>query len=191
MRSTFLLAAVAPAAFVAAAPIEASGPPDAPKITAWSSSGSGCPKDSATKFNVGPTLGDSATVSFTGFKGDSSDNCQVHLTLSGGSPGWQVGLKEVTYRGDAYLKAGTSFRTITTSFWSQDAATTSSFESRLTPSGEFKDSFTLQESAPSPAWSKCGSGSGIFNVNHRPVITGNYGTYNIKSAQWRLEWRQC
>lgn len=123
MRSAFLLAAVAPA-FVVAAPVDTYGPPEAPKILDVSASGNGCPSDSQTKINVGSTLGDSASVNFSGFRGDSTGNCQIHVSLGGGSAGWQVGLREVTIRGDAFLKTGTSLKTITTSFWSQDAAKT-------------------------------------------------------------------
>jgi hypothetical protein len=30
-----------------------------------------------------------------------------------------------------------------------------------------------------------------LNVNARPVIQGNGGDYDVKSATWSLQWRKC
>lgn len=59
---------------------------------------------------------------------------------------------------------------------------------------DLKDSFTLRQTTNSPVWSKCTGpegNPGILNVNFRPVVQGNAGSYDVKSATWQLLWRQC
>jgi hypothetical protein len=59
---------------------------------------------------------------------------------------------------------------------------------------DIKDSFTLKQTTNSPVWSKCTGGDGYpgtLNVNLRPVVQGNAGSYDVKSATWHLVWRKC
>jgi hypothetical protein len=59
---------------------------------------------------------------------------------------------------------------------------------------EIKDYITVRSSAADLKWSKCtgDAGSpGILNVNFRPVVQGEFGSYDFKHATWKLEWRRC
>jgi hypothetical protein len=99
-------------------------PPTAPKITRLVFSGSGCPNDSNSVKSDSATLGDSAGVSFSQLRGTDTDNCAVHVQSSGGSPGWQVAVKEITYEGDVNLRGNSELDTFTQIFWSENAGNT-------------------------------------------------------------------
>lgn len=99
-------------------------PPVAPRITKLVFSGTGCPNDSGSvKADTG-TLGDSAGVSFSQLKGTDTDNCAVHVTSSGGSPGWQVAVSQITYEGNVNLRGNSELDTFTQVFWSENAGNT-------------------------------------------------------------------
>lgn len=115
MRSLLLLSL--PTLIIAA-------PPSAPKITSLVFSGSGCPNDSGSVKSNTAYLGDNVDVSFTELKGESTDNCGVHIQSSGGSQGWQVALKEITYEGNVVLKGASELDTFTQVFWSENAGNT-------------------------------------------------------------------
>jgi hypothetical protein len=117
MRSTLLLAALAPALIAAA-------PGVAPRITSLRISGSGCPNDSGSVKSSTGVLGDSASFTFSQLSSDNTNNCEIHVQSSGGSAGWQVGVQAVTYSGDLTLKPGTQLDTYTQIFWSDKAAET-------------------------------------------------------------------
>ena len=94
------------------------------KITSFKFSGSGCPNDSGSVKSTTGVVGDSIGFTFGQLRGDSTDNCEIHIQSSGGSQGWQVAVKEVTYSGDLHLKSGTQLDAITQAFWSEKAADT-------------------------------------------------------------------
>lgn len=59
---------------------------------------------------------------------------------------------------------------------------------------EIKEYLTVRSSTADLKWSKCTGDSGnpgILNVNFRPVIQGDFGSYDFKHASWKLEWRKC
>jgi hypothetical protein len=212
MRSALFLAAIAPA-LVAAAPldVDVAAPPTAPKITSLEYAGNGCaPKGSVKSSST--TIGDSATFTFSEFRGDDTNNCGIHLQAQGGSSGWQVAIKDVEYKGSVNLKPGSTLDTTSQVFWSEAAAKTVSttLYSRTTPNAYtsqqsgysadivckdegLKDSFTVKHGGDLN-WSKCTGNDGYpgtLNVNFRPVVKGNGGSYDIKSATWRFVWRRC
>jgi hypothetical protein len=116
MRSSLFLLAL-PALCLAA-------PPTPPKITRIVFSGTGCPNDSGSVKSDSATLGDTAGVSFSQLRGSDTDNCAVHIQSSGGSPGWQVAVKEITYEGDVNLRGNSELDTFTQIFWSENASNT-------------------------------------------------------------------
>ncbi|KAF2864754.1 hypothetical protein BDV95DRAFT_508581 [Massariosphaeria phaeospora] len=188
MRSTLLLAAVAPALALAA-------PEQAPRITAVKISGSGCPNDSNSVKSNSANLGDNASFSFSNLRGDDTNNCQIHLQSTGGSQGWQVAVREVAYEGNVVLKAGSQLDAITQVFWSEKASDTSVITGHLTCAGpDINNYVTIRQSTNDLSWSKCTASDGnpgILNVNFRPVVQGNAGTFDFKHANWKLEWRRC
>lgn len=99
-------------------------PPTPPTITRLVFSGSGCPNDSGSVKPDSTTLGDTAGVTFTELKGDSTDNCAVHIQSAGASAGWQVALRQVDYVGDVNLKGNSELNTFTSVFWSENASNT-------------------------------------------------------------------
>ncbi|KAF2270324.1 hypothetical protein CC78DRAFT_508107 [Lojkania enalia] len=191
MRSSMLFAAIAPALVAA----DVAAPASAPKITSLKFSGSGCPNDSGSVKSTSGFLSDAASFTYSQLRGDSTDNCEIHIQASGGSQGWQFAIKEIEWRGNVQLKPGTQLDTITQVFFSEKAADTTTFTTHLTCAGpEIKDYITLRSSTNDLTWSKCigSDGSvGLLNVNLRPVIQGDSGNYDIKGATWKLQWRQC
>jgi hypothetical protein len=99
-------------------------PPTSPTITRLVFSGSGCPNDSGSVRSDTATLSDNAGVSFTQLKGDSTDNCAVHIQSSGASAGWQVAVREIDYIGDVNLRGNSELDTYTQVFWSENAGNT-------------------------------------------------------------------
>ncbi|KAF2015256.1 hypothetical protein BU24DRAFT_461512 [Aaosphaeria arxii CBS 175.79] len=188
MKASLFLAA-------AAAPIlAAAAPPTPPSISDAVFSGNGCKTATSARINT-DTLGDWVTIDFDQLKGDDTQNCQLHANVNGASQGWQFAIKEVTYRGDLTLKSGSQLDTLTSVYFSQEADRTNTFRGQIACAGpDYNSPFTLKTTTNEPVWSKCIGSTGyggLLNVNHRPVINGNAGTYNIKSAQWHVEWRKC
>jgi hypothetical protein len=99
-------------------------PPESPRITRIVFSGTGCPNDSGSVKSDTITLGDTAGVSFTELKGTDTDNCAVHIQSSGGTPGWQVAVSQITYEGNVNLRGNSELDTFTQIFWSDNAANT-------------------------------------------------------------------
>lgn len=170
-------------------------PPTPPTITRLVFSGSGCPNDSGSVQSDSTTLGDTAGVAFTQLKGNSTDNCAVHIQSAGASAGWQVALKQVDYVGDVALKGNSELNTFTQVFWSENAKDTGVLTGGVTCQGsEMKDYITVRSSTADLKWSKCTGADGnpgILNVNFRPVVQGDFGTYDFKHANWQLQWRTC
>lgn len=117
MRSLLLLSAAAALALAA--------PDHCPKITSVGFSGSGCPSSvaNAVKSLTGD-LGDVANFTLSRLKGDSTDNCEIHLQASGGSSGWQVAVQSIAYSGNVQLSAGSQLDTFTQVYWTDHAADT-------------------------------------------------------------------
>ncbi|KAF1968458.1 hypothetical protein BU23DRAFT_583263 [Bimuria novae-zelandiae CBS 107.79] len=187
MRATLFFAAI-PALVLAA-------PDRAPQITSLKFSGSGCPNDSGSVKAVYGELGDNPVFTFSQLRGADTGNCELHIQSSGASQGWQVAVKEVTYQGNVQLSSGSQLDTITQAFWSEHAADTTVLRGSVVCAGsDIKDYVTVRSSTNDLKWSKC-TGSdgnpGILNVNARPVVQGNSGTYDIKQATWGLQWRKC
>jgi hypothetical protein len=116
MRSSLVFLALPALGFAA--------PPESPVITKLVFSGSGCPNDSGSVKSDTVTLGDSTGVSFTQLKGTDTDNCAVHIQSTGGTPGWQAAVKEITYEGDVNLRGNSELDTFTQVFWSENAGNT-------------------------------------------------------------------
>lgn len=51
-------------------------------------------------------------------------NCQAHVSLADGAPGWQVGLRDLWSRGHVELEPGVTLKQYVTVFYSQDAGNT-------------------------------------------------------------------
>lgn len=68
-------------------------------------------------------------------------------------------------------------------------------KSSLTCAGpDIRGDVTVRSSTNDPAWSKCTGpegNPGILNVNFRPVVQGNAGSYDFRQASWALTWRKC
>ncbi|KAF2751572.1 hypothetical protein M011DRAFT_474025 [Sporormia fimetaria CBS 119925] len=172
-------------------------PPTSPTIYDFKFSGNGCPNDSGSVKATSTTLDDSVSFTFSELSGDNTSNCGIHLQAKGGSAGWQVAVSHIEYKGTVSLKPGSSLDTFTQIFWSETASKTSTLTSELVcHDTAIADAFTLRSTNP-PAtlnWSKCTGGDGnpgILNVNFRPVVQGNKGSYDVKSATWGLVWRKC
>lgn len=116
MRSSLFFLALPALAFAA--------PPESPRISKLVFSGTGCPNDSGSVKADSATLGDGAGVSFTQLKGTDTDNCAVHIQSNGGSAGWQVAVREITYQGDVNLRGNSALDTFTQIFWSENAGNT-------------------------------------------------------------------
>ncbi|KAF2677897.1 hypothetical protein K458DRAFT_318418 [Lentithecium fluviatile CBS 122367] len=188
MRSLALLTAALPALIAAA-------PEHVPRITSLRISGTGCPNNSGSVKSTNGVLADTATFTFGQLRGEDTDNCEIHIQSTGASEGWQVAVKEVAYQSNVALKPGSQLDTITSAFWSEAAADTSVMRTSLTCAGpELKDSVTIRSSTSDLSWSKCTGADGnpgILNVNARPVVQGNAGSYDFKQVTWGLVWRKC
>ncbi|KAI8942230.1 hypothetical protein NX059_000313 [Plenodomus lindquistii] len=176
-------------------------PPTPPKITALTFSGTGCPSSSSGSVTPDSTLlSDTASFSFTQLHGSSTDNCALHIQSTGATPGWQVAVQEVEYKGDVALSGKSSLDTITQVFWSERAGDTATLTSTLpnpspnTPNPPLTTAVTLRSSTSDLVFSKCTSSDGnpgILNVNFRPVVQGVGGSYVFKRGRWGLVWRAC
>jgi hypothetical protein len=59
---------------------------------------------------------------------------------------------------------------------------------------DIKEFVTVRSSTSDLKWSKCTGADGnpgILNINFRPAIQGDFGTYDFKHASWKFEWRKC
>lgn len=210
-RLTALVAALSPTLVLSATPAVI------PEIKTITFSGSGCPSNPKWFGTFDNLVIDYGQFN-TKLPGDSTLNCQVHLQGSGGSPGWQVALRETWVTGHAYLQPGTKIEYLTTSFFSQNAARTVRIQPRSHGANRFADIGTPQNTkrgeesnnsrrsiddqlilyndlSSGQAWSECfGSDgyTGIFNVNTRIVLSGDgRANFEAQRHQWTLDWRRC
>ncbi|KAF2844852.1 hypothetical protein T440DRAFT_502829 [Plenodomus tracheiphilus IPT5] len=174
-------------------PLTLAAPPNPPHITTLSTSGTGCPSTSSSVHADSQVLSDTTSFTFTALAGDSTDNCALHIQSAGGSAGWQVAVREVGYTGDVVLKGDSSLDVITQVFWSERAGETATLTSSLPCTGpSLSASVTLRSTTSDLKWSKCTTSDGnpgILNVNFRPVVQGESGTYAFKKGVWGLVWR--
>lgn len=100
-----------------------------PTIQSISFSGNGCPQSGTTPLRSGGwahlrfTLPDFA-ASYGGSVNTHTANCQAHVSLADGAPGWQVGLRDLWSRGHVELEPGVTLKQYVTVFYSQDAGNT-------------------------------------------------------------------
>jgi len=185
-----LATALAPTLVVAA-------PPSVPTIAKLTYSGPGCPQDSSLKWSGNL---DQLTVRYSEFAarypGDATSNCQIHITTTGGTAGWQFALKSTTLIGSASLDAGASLTVYTTEFFSENASNTITVSKSLentekkTISGDVR---VFTDFNDKPLWSECtsGGGTGLFHVNTRGALIDAKSTFNANSQTWELKWRRC
>lgn len=111
-----------------ALPDTSEAPFSPPVIRSVSFSGNGCPQSGGLKQISGGwqhfafTLPDFA-ASYGGSK-PTSVNCQAHMNLEGGEPGWQVAVKEVWTKGHLELEPNVKLSQYITAYYSQNAANT-------------------------------------------------------------------
>ncbi|KAF2267697.1 hypothetical protein CC78DRAFT_591054 [Lojkania enalia] len=199
----------------AANPVPQAGTGEAPdpaqiSILDSSYSGNGCPQGS-----VSTTTSPDKTVITYGFDAfqtyigpytkpaDHSKNCQLHLNLKYPG-GFQYAVVDATYHGFARMDAGITGTFLTTYFFSQDAAKTST--TRMTAQGggalEMGQVYTKQDKIETTAtvWSPCGT-TGILNINNRlsltskdPTASGEMSNDDATVAftqQLHVAWRTC
>ncbi|KAI1377021.1 hypothetical protein F4677DRAFT_417078 [Hypoxylon crocopeplum] len=182
-----------------------------PTIQSVSFSGNGCPQNGGKKWISGGwqhfafTLPDFA-ASYGGSK-PKSVNCQAHMNLAGGEPGWQVALKDTWTKGHLELDPDVKLTQFITTYYSQDAANTiSTVQTVTTPSNSsIVQDITIHSSIPkeSVVWSPCAGSSGvvgILNVNFRVAFTSTNGASyayfgggknSSVSESWGWIWRRC
>ncbi|KAF2646297.1 hypothetical protein P280DRAFT_386932 [Massarina eburnea CBS 473.64] len=196
-----------------ATPVPQSGTaPDPGQITIIDSaySGNGCPQGS-----VSTTTSPDRTVITYGFdqfqtyigpgskQSDHSKQCQLHLNLKYPG-GFQYAVVEATYHGWARLDQGVTGTFLTSYFFSQDAAKTSTTRMTASGGGSLVDGqvYTKQDKIETTAvvWSPCGT-TGILNVNNRISLTSSnssaYGELSNDDAtvaftqQVHVAWQAC
>ncbi|KAF2184023.1 hypothetical protein K469DRAFT_727654 [Zopfia rhizophila CBS 207.26] len=197
----------------AANPVPQSGSnPDPAQITIVDSSysGNGCPQGSvSTSTSLDKTV---ITYGFDQFQtyigpgtkpADHSKNCQLHLNLKYPG-GFQYAVVDATYHGFARLDDGVTGTFLTTYFFSEDAAKTST--TRMTASGGGAlaqgQVYTKQDKVEttSVVWSPCGI-NGMLNINNRLSLTaknsnaaGELSNDDATVAfthQMHVAWRPC
>jgi len=165
-------------------------PASLPGDIQFSTSGSGCASSSNSVSRSG-SYGSSQVFTIKGFATNSTANCEIHLTSSGGSAGWQVSISEITLTGTASVNSGGHINLITQVFWSAGAGNTQTLESTVTQSGSVS---VTQNAAGSAVWSQCIGASGsqdILNADVRVAVTSGGGTFALSSESWQFSWRTC
>ncbi|KAL7628443.1 hypothetical protein AAE478_002646 [Parahypoxylon ruwenzoriense] len=192
-------------------PDAAEAPFTPPTIKSVSFSGSGCPQGGGRKRVSGGwqhfafSLPDFA-ASYGGSK-PSSVNCQAHMNLAGGKPGWQVALKDVWTNGHLELEPDVKLTQFITTFYSQDAGNTVSTVQSMTspPNSTLVKEIEIHAGIPkeSLVWSPCtktDGNVGLINVNFRIALTSTnaatYGYYgggrnSTVGERWGWAWRRC
>jgi hypothetical protein len=207
------LAVLALAGLAAASPLPQSGTaPDPAQITILDStySGNGCPQGSvSTSTSPDKTV---ITYGFDQFQtyigpgtkpSDKSKNCALHLNLKYPG-GFQYAVVDATYHGFARLDKGVTGTFLTTYFFSQDAAKTSTTRMVATggPGLDQGQVYTKQDTVETTAtiWSPCGT-TGLLNINNRISLTSSNssaaGELSNDDAtvaftqQLHVSWRAC
>jgi len=180
-----LISLLLPALAIASPVVKRQGPsPDQITIVDVSTSGTGCPQGSVST-SLSPdgtvvTLGfDSflALIGPTAAQADKSKNCQIHLDLQYPG-GFQYAVVDAVYHGYARLDPGVTGTFLSTYYFSQNAASTTTTRSTISGS-DWADGnvYTKEDQVESTAiiWSPCGD-TGILNVNNRISLSANTTT---------------
>ncbi|KAI0176074.1 hypothetical protein GGR52DRAFT_589853 [Hypoxylon sp. FL1284] len=196
--STLAAAAPTPEAAVSAR----DAPSPSPRVASVSYSGSGCPSSAPAVERSGGF--DDMSLRMKAFEATpaASVNCQAHLLIAGSAQGWQVAVRDVSFRGHLVLDPGASLDYYVTSFWSQDADKTSTVRGTFSNSGSDRltQDVTAHGSVPDGqiVYSPCvGSGGdvGLLNVNFRVALQADGAQYGYfgKGADenWSYVWRRC
>jgi hypothetical protein len=171
-------------------------PPAAPAIVSVTYSGNGCPQGSRNEM-----YGDEDTLNFAFHDFDArfgadgrSTNCQVHLNLVGGGPGWALSLETVNVKGALSESADAEVSFYTTSFWSQTASDTITKTRRVSDNGSAARAINVRQQLGSA--SPCGS-LGILNINFRAALTsGSSASFTGSGGapiteELSFAWRRC
>ncbi|KAI1203957.1 hypothetical protein F5X97DRAFT_337821 [Nemania serpens] len=189
---------------------DTAAPSALPHIASISYSGTGCPSSSPGVERTGAGFNDIG-FRLNGFAATlpgietSTTACQIHLQATGCAAGWQVGIQSATVKGHLVLDPGASITWYLTSFWSENAAATSTISGTISNTGSSRldDDVARSASAGAVAWSQCargGDGSlGILNVNFRVALDApgkQYGYFGkdagtATAESWNYVWRQC
>jgi len=156
-------------------------PTDQIIITDVATSGNGCPQGTvSTSLSVDGTV---VTLGFDSFyayigpdaaQSDKTKACQLHLDLQYPG-GFQYAVTDAVYHGWARLDPGVTGTFISTYFFSQNAAQTSTTRSSIAGAGWAAGNvYTKEDLIPTTAiiWSPCGD-TGILNINNRISLTAN------------------
>ncbi|KAF2469435.1 uncharacterized protein BDR25DRAFT_228905 [Lindgomyces ingoldianus] len=207
-KLAFLLPLLAAASPV----VRDAGGPDPSQITIIDSSysGNGCPQGSvSTSTSPDKTV---ITYGFDQFQtyigpgtkpADHSKNCQLHLNLKYPG-GFQYSVVDATYHGWARMDAGVTGSFITSYYFSQDAAKTSTTRMTATGGGALLNGqvYTKQDKIETTAtvWSPCGT-TGILNINNRVSLTSTNSSASGElsnddatvafTQQLHVSWRTC
>ncbi|KAI0972647.1 hypothetical protein F4678DRAFT_460215 [Xylaria arbuscula] len=178
----------------ASIPLFARDPSAQPHVTSLTYSGTGCPSSSPAVDRTGAGF-DDIGFRLNGFSASlpgietANANCQVHLQATGCSAGWQVGIQGATIKGHLVLDPSASITWYLTSFWSENAASTSTISGTISNTGASRldQDITRSAGANAVAWSPCASADGflgILNVNFRVALDapGNQYGYFGKDA---------
>ncbi|KAI1185736.1 hypothetical protein F5B17DRAFT_18350 [Nemania serpens] len=188
---------------------DTAAPSALPHITSLSYSGDGCPSSSPGVERTGAGFSDIG-FRLNGFAASlpsietSTTACQVHLQATGCAPGWQVGIQSATIKGHLVLDPSASVTWYLTSFWSENAAVTSTISGTIsnTGSSRFDEDVTRSAGAGAVVWSSCTKGDGYLgtlNVNFRVALDApgkQYGYFGkdagtATTETWNYVWRQC
>ncbi|KAH8163586.1 hypothetical protein CIB48_g4673 [Xylaria polymorpha] len=159
---------------------EAATPGSLPKVTSLTYSGSGCPSSSPGVERTGAGFGDigfqlnSFQASLPSIE-TANTNCQVHMQASSAPAGWQVGIQSATVKGHLVLDPSASVTWYLTSYWSENAGTTSTISGTISNTGSSRLDADVSRSANAGAvaWSDCTTSDGflgILNVNFRVAL---------------------
>ncbi|KAI0817339.1 hypothetical protein GGR55DRAFT_13632 [Xylaria sp. FL0064] len=207
--SISFLAPLIPTALAATIPLSARDPAAQPHITSVTYSGTGCPSSSPGVDRTGAGFSDIG-FRLNGFSATlpgietSNENCQIHVQATGCTAGWQVGIQSATIKGHLVLDPSASVTWYLTSYWSENAAATSTISGTISNTGSSRldQDITRSADAGAVAWSPCAKADGflgILNVNFRVALDapGNQYGYFGKDADvataesWDYVWRQC
>ncbi|KAI0160409.1 hypothetical protein GGR57DRAFT_418863 [Xylariaceae sp. FL1272] len=212
-KSNTLLILLPTTSLVTARAIPAIVPRDAPaslpRITSISYSGTGCPSSSPGVVRTGTAFSDSA-FRLNGFEASlpgietSTANCQVHIQSAGCTSGWQVGVTAATVKGHLVLDPGASLDWYLTSFWSSEAADSTTITGSVPNNAATRldADINVHATTANVAWSPCTGADGVLdtlNVNFRVALDapGNQYGYFGKDADtaaaevWEYVWRRC
>jgi hypothetical protein len=204
MKYTIATLALAAASLANPVPAPATSAPSSFKITNVVSGGSGCPQGSIdVDWKDSKLLPIYFSREFTAKVGSKTDvvesrkNCQINLKLEY-EPGFSFAVYQADYTGWADLDGGVTGVVKSTYYFSgqQDQCSSS-----LSIQGPFHGKYYKQDDVALTAWSPCGSGEALFNVNSEVALTPISSSANGVLASTReggrltnnvyFQWRKC